>query len=245
MSWPQSVKDKCMIACGRSCCICHKPCGVKMEIHHIDPKAKGGVNTFENAIPVCFDCHAEIGHYSPSHPKGTSFSPAELKAHRNNWYEKVRDTGASTASRTLSVIDTRIFTSIHDEFAEPYLYFKDSVVWPSIPYDLIGKLDRLNYRLRLNAPDMQFLDANLEQLKVEFWLELREFCVELSRIGTTDGPKDHMILRIKPYVSVTQEQYDYMLKQSKYCDELIDGCIEAYESFYKAARLALGLDLIF
>lgn len=245
MSWPQSVKDECMIVCGRSCCICQKPCGVKMEIHPIDPKAKGGVNTFENAIPVCFDCHAEIGHYSPSHPKGTSFSSAELKAHRNNWYQKVRETGASTADRSLIAIDTRIFTSIHNDFAEPYIYFKDSHVWPSIPYDLIGKLDRINNKLRLNAPDVQFLDANLEQLKVEFWLTLREFCSGVSQLGTLDGPSDHMILRIKPFRSVTQEQYDYMLQQSIKCDDIIDDCLVKFESFYKGARLALGIDLTF
>ncbi len=54
---------------------------------------KGGCNDESNGIPVCFDCHQEIGAYDPSHPKGNKFSPAELIARRNRIYELV-ETGA-------------------------------------------------------------------------------------------------------------------------------------------------------
>jgi hypothetical protein len=50
----------------------------------------GGKSSFENCIPLCFDCHAEAGHYNSSHPKGTKYSPAELKKHRDRWYEAIR-----------------------------------------------------------------------------------------------------------------------------------------------------------
>ena len=60
-----------------------------MEVHHITPQKDGGEDTFENAIPLCFDCHAEVGAYNTSHPKGVKFSKTELKRHRDNWYKCV------------------------------------------------------------------------------------------------------------------------------------------------------------
>ncbi|SDL88760.1 HNH endonuclease [Kriegella aquimaris] len=62
-----------------------------MEIHHIHPKEKGGEDTFENAIPLCFDCHCDAGHYNPKHPKGLKFSPEELRKHKTRWFQKVQD----------------------------------------------------------------------------------------------------------------------------------------------------------
>lgn len=61
-----------------------------MEVHHIKAKADGGADTFDNAIPLCFDCHAEVRQYDPKHPKGIKFSEKELIQHRNNWYEIVK-----------------------------------------------------------------------------------------------------------------------------------------------------------
>ena len=71
--------------CHRRCCICHRFCGVKIEIDHIDQKADSHDNTIENAIPVCFECHAEIHSYNDRHPRGRKFSSAELRAHREQW----------------------------------------------------------------------------------------------------------------------------------------------------------------
>jgi hypothetical protein len=56
-----------------------------MEIHHIDQDAHGGGNDPENAMPLCFDCHAEVNHYNDDHPKGRKFTPMELRGHRDQW----------------------------------------------------------------------------------------------------------------------------------------------------------------
>ena len=61
-----------------------------MEIHHIKAKADGGDDSFGNAIPLCFDCHAEVRQYDPRHPKGIKFSEKELILHRDNWYKKIK-----------------------------------------------------------------------------------------------------------------------------------------------------------
>ena len=85
--WPTKVKDEALVACGRRCCICHRFCGRNIELHHIVHESQGGDSTFENCIPLCFDCHAEAGHYNNNHPKGTKYSPQELSKHRERWYE--------------------------------------------------------------------------------------------------------------------------------------------------------------
>ncbi|MBZ9560510.1 HNH endonuclease [Halomonas coralii] len=60
-------------------------------MHHILPQSEGGPNTYENAIALCFDCHADAGHYNPKHPKGTKYSREELKKSKSQWIEMVRN----------------------------------------------------------------------------------------------------------------------------------------------------------
>jgi len=58
---------------------------VKIELDHIIQQADDGPDTCENAIPVCFECHAEIHSYNPKHPRGRKFQPDELRGHRDQW----------------------------------------------------------------------------------------------------------------------------------------------------------------
>jgi hypothetical protein len=74
-----------LAACHRRCCICHRFCGVKIETDHIRPSADGGDDDIANAIPVCFDCHAEIHSYNPNHPRGRKFTSEELAKHKEQW----------------------------------------------------------------------------------------------------------------------------------------------------------------
>lgn len=109
MGFPQSVADKALAACGRCCCICHKFCGIKMELHHIHQHADGGEDTFDNCIPLCFDCHADMGKGDPRHPKGKHYSEQELRFHRDKWYahnavEEHSSTPHSPLQVTLSAI---------------------------------------------------------------------------------------------------------------------------------------------
>ena len=90
MAFSEEIKIKAMIACGRFCCVCHKFCGNNMEVHHIKARAEGGQDIYENAIPLCFNCHAEVRQYDPKHPKGIKFTEKELIMHRDEWYRKVK-----------------------------------------------------------------------------------------------------------------------------------------------------------
>lgn len=84
----ENTKIRVVLWSFRHCCLCGKQCGTKIEVHHIIPKSKGGTDNIDNAIPFCFDCHAEVAAYQCEHPKGTKFSDKELKSRRDQVYEE-------------------------------------------------------------------------------------------------------------------------------------------------------------
>jgi DNA-binding MarR family transcriptional regulator len=90
MPFSRSVREEALVRSGRRCCLCHRHAGVNLEVHHIVQEADGGPNMIENAIVLCFDCHANVGHYNPHHPRGTKYSPQELRRHRDAWWEWYR-----------------------------------------------------------------------------------------------------------------------------------------------------------
>ncbi len=85
MGFKRSDADELLAACHRRCCICHRYCGIKIELHHIEPHGDDGPDTIDNAIPVCFECHAEIQLYNDAHPRGRKFHTDELRAHKEQW----------------------------------------------------------------------------------------------------------------------------------------------------------------
>ena len=87
MPFARHMVSALLAECHRRCCICHRFCGVKMETDHILPRDDGGDDSIENAIPVCFECHAEIHSYNDRHPRGRKFLPEELKVHKEQWLQ--------------------------------------------------------------------------------------------------------------------------------------------------------------
>jgi len=72
-----------------------------METDHMKPQAEGGDDSIENAIPVCFDCHAEIHSYNPKHPRGRMYTSDELNKHKERWLRICADLPATTFSKSL------------------------------------------------------------------------------------------------------------------------------------------------
>ena len=93
MAFPRECRDQALFLSARRCCVCRRYRGVGVQVHHIVPQSNGGSNTLDNAIVLCLDCHMAAGHYNPQHPIGSKFSPEELRAHRDGWYEHVRSSG--------------------------------------------------------------------------------------------------------------------------------------------------------
>src|SRR5881628_40520 len=50
----EADKLKALLWCDRHCCLCGKATGTGIEVAHLDPKR----SDLDNAIPLCFDCHA-------------------------------------------------------------------------------------------------------------------------------------------------------------------------------------------
>ena len=85
MAFDPKEAEKLLAHCHRRCCVCHRFCGSKVELDHMLPKADGGPDDINNAIPLCFECHAEVHAYNDKHPRGRRFQPSELKLHRDQW----------------------------------------------------------------------------------------------------------------------------------------------------------------
>lgn len=81
----EETRRKTLLWSDRHCCLCGKACGTDIEVAHVDRRDD---NDFDNAIPLCYDCHAEIGRYNEEHPRGSKYKPPELKARREQIYER-------------------------------------------------------------------------------------------------------------------------------------------------------------
>ncbi len=112
MSFSKNVSDNVLVDSKRCCTLCHKFCGFKIELHHIKQKADGGEDTYENCIPLCFDCHAEVKSYNPNHPKGKKYSENELIMHRDRWFKKVKTSSLVNVDEKYLVLDREIFQTI-------------------------------------------------------------------------------------------------------------------------------------
>lgn len=90
MPFPAAIRLEALIACQRQCCLCNERKHTRMQCHHIVQEADGGPDTFDNCIPLCPDCHAEVQAFNPRHPfGGTPYHPSELKRRRDDWYAAV------------------------------------------------------------------------------------------------------------------------------------------------------------
>jgi hypothetical protein len=77
-------KVKVLLWCRRHCCLCGKFAGVGIEVAHLNPK----ISHIDEAMPLCFDCHAAVGHYNRRHPRGKKYTIPELKSRREQVYDE-------------------------------------------------------------------------------------------------------------------------------------------------------------
>jgi hypothetical protein len=153
MPFSRPVREEALVRSGRRCCVCHRWLGVKVEVHHIKQEADGGANTIENAIVLCFDCHADAGHYNPRHPRGTKYTPQELRKHRDSWWEWYRKNPHAPMPNDEVTVNPSMF----------WLYKGTWQVHPTIR--LHNKSDDIYYRLSIKfkqmQPNMTFADFSI------------------------------------------------------------------------------------
>lgn len=176
MSFPDSVAVEALTSCGRCCCICHKFCGTKIELHHIVQKAYGGEDSFENCIPLCFDCHSDMGKADPKHPKGKRYSEEELKRHRDNWYKKVSDGSCygDGSEKVVFVEDVELFQSICSLFTPSVkCWLIENDIGGSHPFIVFQDLAK--YLYYADDPFSEFIDPELEKLRGNLLSSINKF----------------------------------------------------------------------
>lgn len=164
MGFSKTVVDRAMSSCERCCCICHKFCGTKMELHHIKPKCEGGKDTFENCIPLCFDCHSDMGSLDVRHPKGRHYSQNELRLHRDRWYQKCSIGYWNDNASTVPESDKILFRTICSFFDEEICYeLQNSDFRRMIPSNIFETLDR--FSCFFLSPLQEFLNPEMEKAR--------------------------------------------------------------------------------
>lgn len=235
---PKNVGDVVMVACGRHCAICHRFCGIKMELHHIRHANDGGNDSIDNCIPLCFDCHSDMRSYDHNHPKGRKYTEKELKLHRDNWYSKCAATGGVIANEKHVELDRHVFARIVEGLPfDPLIrYLKDR--YPGQPYlqRHFRVLDFFAYQS--NDPFHEFLDVDLEGLRLDL---LEHVDALLVKVGLVTFPAH----------GSEQNEFATELKysdSSKYSEVIMEvatldlAVVASYEALVRAARRKLSVD---
>lgn len=238
MPFLPNVKEDALLACGRCCCICHKFCGTKIEVHHIREESEGGDNTADNAIPLCFDCHADMRSYDHKHPKGNKYSESELKRHRANWNEKVN--GNIGVADRKKVVETD--KHVYDLFVR-VLPWDRSISFIRInnfadfSFELARLDDLYEFKHHCKNPAFEFIDPDLETLRAKL-LELIDSYTRI--IGLQTFPT-----HTPGWNSVPQEWEDEQPERfDRVVTELHDKAgliVDTYGALLKTATRKLGI----
>ena len=238
MGFSQSIVENALLSCGRHCCICHKFCGTKIELHHIDQKKNGGEDSFDNCLPLCFDCHADVMQYNPEHPKGKKYNFSELKKHRENWYKKVElSDGLITFSTKYCELDRKTFERLNELLSSKELmyFIKHNIFCSKFNDNLMTEIDLFLKECEL--PEFKFIDADLDGLKseLEIHFEKLEKLILENTFGA--GPGKQSI----PYEweELQPERYKKAINDFSELSPLL---YETYTSLVKLSRRKLYLD---
>lgn len=225
MGFPSKVADSVLVKCQRCCCICHKFCGTKMELHHIKQAAYGGTDDEDNCIPLCLECHADVKSYNPKHPKGRQYTEKELKDHRDSWYKKVQSSSSYMTDENLIKLDIKVYEDIKELFDENVQYLLSQLNFAG-DYFTDDHIDPLYiFCNKCNKPEFEFIDADLEGVKSSLRQSIDKLLFSLSINTFKNGFKEFSVPseweteqpeRFEKVVKELHEKADYVW--NKYCE---------------------------
>jgi hypothetical protein len=243
MPFPPNVAEKGLLDCGRCCCICHKFCGFKIELHHIVQKSEGGKDSYENCIPLCLDCHAEVKAYNPKHPKGRKYTETELIEHRNRWYEKIRNKNFLLIHPECIELDRKLFLKIKQilPVIEGSIAFIRNHTYTS-PWLLKEHDDLKKYKSYCQNPDFEFIDLDLEIHKCRLTESIEEFLEILFTIGfTTDRwTKEYREMAVYPDIKYSKVEIHH--KAIEDIHNAANSVCSAYDALIRLGRRKLGVE---
>jgi hypothetical protein len=261
VSFPPDVAEQALLDSGRHCCLCHRFCGFKIELHHIVQRAERGEDTYDNCIPLCFDCHAEVKAYNPKHPKGRQYTVSELKGHRDRWYQKVKAGHGINVSPDYLQLDRNLFQQIREILPSTgsIAFVRVQDYGGPFPWHQHDDLRQFGEFSRL--PECEFMDPDLEGMRARLTESIEQF---LKRIGEYAFPLDTNLefsrLDRVPYEDpqamayyrqtaqneeelreLVQMNTDRVLKQYREVNELANLVYKAYDEFIRFARRKLAI----
>jgi len=236
MGFGTKVTEDALISCGRHCCICHKFCGTKIELHHIVQVKDNGEDTFDNCIPLCFDCHADVKSYNPKHPKGKKYTESELKRHRDNWYKKVENSlGVISSSDNYINLDRETFNRLITLLKSDgiMLFIKQcGFTLGSFPDKIYQQI--YSFIQECELPEFEFIDSDLESLKSELNALLVKLDFYIGKNTFPSGPGHQAI----PY-EWEEEQPDRYDKAHEDFETMTKLVWDKYDNLVKLARRKL------
>jgi hypothetical protein len=238
MPFLPNIKEDALVACARCCCLCHKFCGTKIEVHHIREESEGGDNTDGNAIPLCFDCHADMRSYDHKHPKGNKYGESELKRHRDNWYEKVKGNIGITNRETVVETDKQIYEILIKILPwDGSINFIRTNSFAGFSFELARLDDLYEYEYHCKNPAFEFIDPDLEQLRANLLDLIGHFTTAIMletfpthNVGRNEVPEE--------WGDEQPERYDRVVTTLHRTAEKI---VEAYGNLIKTATRKLGI----
>jgi len=240
MSFPNKVKEEVLVACGRHCALCHSFCGIKIELHHIQQSAEGGKDTFENCIPLCFNCHGDMRSYDHKHPRGTKYTEDELKSHRDMWYTKVQSSSGLYTSSEYAELDKLVYRRIREILAwDGVIFFmKNHPFGASFYQEDIKPLHEFCWRCE--DPSFEFLDADLESARANLRRSIGKFLSHIGQhIWMVEGRSER--LSVPHRITITDEQeeeWDIIIEE---IDSDSQKVVEMYETLVKLAKRKLAI----
>lgn len=191
MPFNQTEVEQLLADTGRRCCICKLLHHV--SVHHIDPSYRGGSDHIDNAIPLCPTCH-DVIHTSYSPGRSTrSYTPNELRLHRQHTIELARMTSTpGLAVPAISEVgDTAHTTSASSECEKRDLArgilrtvysLRDAIQSARIPATFGGESEA--GRRILEAAGLPFEGKSVTELVwTSRWNPIRELTIQLNDLA--------------------------------------------------------------
>lgn len=239
MGFSAKVKEDALVLCARHCCLCHLHKGLKMEVHHIVQHSEGGLDVLDNAIPLCFECHADMRSYDHNHPKGLKYTRSELVRRRDDWYAIVKQRGLLPQEGASGAADKPIFQHVNELLPwSGSINFIRHNNFAGFAFDLNNLRDIDAFLGACSNPGFRFSDFTLEQERAHLQAHLTQFTRAIGRnTFRVDNTDSHS--HVPPEWEFQQpEHFERAVNE---IESSANAACDAYDRLIERGRVALGI----
>jgi len=95
MPFSDKIREEVLKKSHMTCCVCRSHPAI--HVHHIKPQKDGGLDTEDNAAPLCPNCHDTYG----ANPEKRRF----ITRNRDDWYEMCENQSPANAEQIQEMLD--------------------------------------------------------------------------------------------------------------------------------------------